>query len=116
MALRGLRRTPCLPLAGIRRKCDSGEMSWASWTTTGVFAGRGGVRTEEVGILTGDLTVHTTWTGGEARVAVQYSGSSDWFTMTGSPIPCPSEAESRTLHEEVVHAVRAGTAATVPPH
>ncbi|MCZ4119685.1 hypothetical protein [Streptomyces sp. H39-S7] len=91
-------------------------MSWASWTTTGVFAGRGGVRTDEVGILTGDLSVHTTWTGDEARIAVQYSGSSDWFTMTGSPIPCPSESDSRNLHDEVVEAVRAGTAATVPPH
>lgn len=90
-------------------------MSWASWTTTGIFAGHGGVRTDEAGVLTGDLTVHTTWTGTEARVAVQYSGASDWFTMTGSPIPCLSEAESRSLHEEVVAAVRADTAATLPP-
>lgn len=31
-------------------------MTWASWTTTGVFAGRGGVRTDEAGVLSGDLT------------------------------------------------------------
>ncbi|ANW16745.1 hypothetical protein [Streptomyces clavuligerus] len=90
-------------------------MSWASWTTTGVYSGRGGVLTDEVGVLTGDLTVHTTWAGGEARIAVQYSGASDWFTMSGSPIPCTSEDESRSLHQAVVDAVQTGGGATVPP-
>ncbi|MFB7513537.1 hypothetical protein [Streptomyces sp. NPDC056144] len=90
-------------------------MSWASWTTPGVYAGRGGVLTEEAGVVTGDLTVHTTWTADrEAKVAVQYSGASDWFTMSGSPVPCATEEESRELHEAVVEAVRAGGGATVP--
>lgn len=90
-------------------------MEWASWTTVSVLSGRGGVLTEEAGILTGDLSVHTTWADGEARVAVQYSGASDWFTMSGSPTPCPSEADSRALHDAVVAAVRAGAGAAVPP-
>ncbi|MEO3975010.1 hypothetical protein [Streptomyces sp. CAU 1734] len=89
-------------------------MSWASWTTTGVYSGSGGVLTVEVGILSGDLTVHTTWAAGEARVAVQYSGASDWFTMAGSPTPCRSEEDSRTLHQAVVQAVEDGGGATVP--
>ncbi|MFC5153961.1 hypothetical protein [Streptomyces amakusaensis] len=89
-------------------------MSWASWTTTGVYSGRGGVLTDEVGALTGDLTVHTTWADGEAKVAVQYSGASDWFTMSGSPTPCDSEEASRTLHQAVVEAVASGGGATVP--
>lgn len=93
-------------------------MSWASWTTAGVYTGRGGVLTVEGGIVTGDLTVHTTFVDGEARVAVQYSGASDWFTMSGSPVPCSSEEESRELHDAVVEAVREGRGATVPrlPH
>ncbi|MER6448097.1 hypothetical protein [Streptomyces venezuelae] len=89
-------------------------MTWASWTTTGVFAGRGGVCTDEAGVLTGDLTVHTTWSSPEAQVAVQYSGGSDWFTVTGSPVRCESEEFSRLLHQSVVDAVRADGAATVP--
>lgn len=89
-------------------------MTWASWTTSGIFAGAGGARTEEVGVINGDLTVHTTWSGGQAEVAVQFSGSSEWFTMTGSPVACPSEEDSRTLHQTVVDAVRAEGAATVP--
>lgn len=70
--------------------------------------------TVEAGVVTGDLTVHTTWAESEARVAVQYSGASDWFTMSGSPVPCASEEESRDLHDAVVAAVREGNGATVP--
>ncbi|MGW6573860.1 hypothetical protein ACWGAN_16995 [Streptomyces sp. NPDC054945] len=91
-------------------------MTWASWTTTGVFAGRGGVRTDEAGVLSGDLTVHTTWSSPEAQVAVQYTGGSDWFTVTGSPVRCESEELSRLLHQAVVDAVRADGAATVPQY
>lgn len=70
--------------------------------------------TVEGGVVTGDLTVHTTWAEREARVAVQYSGASDWFTMSGSPVPCETEEESRDLHDAVVAAVREGHGATVP--
>lgn len=70
--------------------------------------------TDEAGVLTGDVTVHTTFADREARVAVQYSGASDWFTMSGSPVPCGSEEESRELHDAVVAAVREGNGATVP--
>ncbi|MFI1367541.1 hypothetical protein [Streptomyces griseochromogenes] len=88
-------------------------MVWASWTTPGVFAGRGGARTDEAGVVTGDLTVHTTWDGNVADVTVQYTGTSEWFTVTGSPVPCHSERQSRNLHQAVVAAVRAGGGATV---
>ncbi|MET7621487.1 hypothetical protein [Streptomyces sp. NPDC005408] len=88
-------------------------MTWASWTTTGIYAGAAGVLTEEVGVIKGDLTVHTTWAEGQAEIAVQFSGASDWFTMAGSPVPCPSEEASRTLHQAIVEAVRDGDEAPV---
>jgi len=91
-------------------------MARTSWTTTGVFAGRGGARTDEAGVVTGDLTVHTTWDGSQADVTVRYSGTSHWLTLTGSPVPCSSERDSRDLHQVVVEAVRAGGGATVPQH
>ncbi|MCX5071734.1 hypothetical protein ACFWHQ_28480 [Streptomyces sp. NPDC060334] len=91
-------------------------MAWASWTTTGIYPEAGGVRTTEVGVISGNLTVHTTWTGAQAQVAVQYSGSSDWFTLSGSPVECISEGESRDLHQAVVETVRAGGGAEVPLH
>ncbi|MCP9958106.1 MULTISPECIES: hypothetical protein [Streptomyces] len=88
---------------------------WASWTTVNVFAGAGGVRTVELGVLTGNLSVHTTWQGTEADVAVQYSGGSDWYTMAGSPVPCRSEEESRALHQAAVEAVQTGRGAVLDP-
>ncbi|WP_052865327.1 hypothetical protein [Streptomyces niger] len=89
---------------------------WSSWTTTGVIAGPGGVATVEAGAVTGDVTVHTTWSAddGLALVAVQYTGASDWFTMAGGPAHCASEAESRDLHQAAVEAARRGGGATVP--
>jgi hypothetical protein len=98
-----------------RRKAE-GVMGQTSWTTTGVFTGPGGARTDEAGIVTGDLTVHTTWNGRQAVVKVQYSGTSQWFTLTGSPVPCNSRQGSRNLHQAVVEAMRAGGGTTVPHH
>jgi hypothetical protein len=82
--------------------------SWASWTTSGVFTGAGGVRTVEIGPISGDLTVHTTWIDGQAEVAVQFTGALDWFTLPGSPVPCPSQEESRSLHQAVIEDIRSG--------
>ena len=91
-------------------------MVWASWTTPGVFTGRGGACTDEAGVVTGDLTVHTTWDGRQADVKVQYTGTVDWFTLTGSPVSCRSEQHSRDIHQAAVEAVKAGGGATVPWH
>ncbi|MED7828285.1 hypothetical protein [Streptomyces chiangmaiensis] len=59
-----------------------------------LFAVRGGVRTDEAGIVTGDLAVHTTWDGERAEATVQYSGTSQWFAFTTSLVPCNSEQDS----------------------
>ncbi|MFE1949661.1 hypothetical protein ACFW9D_04240 [Streptomyces sp. NPDC059524] len=91
-------------------------MDQTSWTTRGVFTGQGGARTDEAGIVSGDLSVRTTWDGTQAEVKIQYTGTSDWHTLTGSPVPCPSQEDSRDLHQAVVEAVRAGGGATVPRH
>ncbi|MFG2894361.1 hypothetical protein [Streptomyces sp. NPDC048248] len=81
-------------------------MTWASWTTIGIHARRGAVRTAEAGVIEGDLTIHTTWSEDEAHVAVQYTGATEWYTMAGSPVPCHSEEASRNFHQAVVEAVR----------
>ncbi|MEV7391875.1 hypothetical protein [Streptomyces sp. NPDC091215] len=91
-------------------------MVQTSWTTTSVFTGQGGVRTDVAGIVSGELTVHTTWNGRQADVKIQYSGTSEWFTLTGSPVPCPSQQDSRNLHQEVVEAVRTGGGTALPQH
>ncbi|MFG2193290.1 hypothetical protein [Streptomyces sp. NPDC048639] len=85
--------------------------TWATWTTAGVISGRGGVMTDEVGAITGDLTVHTTWLEGEAAVAVQYTGAEDWYTVTGSPIHAGDELTGRAVHQKAVETIRSGHAA-----
>ena len=84
-------------------------MSWASWTTPRIITGAGGVRTVEVGVLRGELDLHTTWAEEQAIVTVQLSGSAEWYTVEGSPVPCATEQESRDLHQRVVDAARSGS-------
>ena len=46
---------------------------------------------------------------------VQYTGTLDGFTLTGSPRPCGSEQHSRELHQAAVEAVKAGGASLAQP-
>lgn len=53
-----------------------------------VMAGPGGAMTDDVGIVTGDLTVATTLqSDGRAVITVQYTGAEEWYHLTGSPAP-----------------------------
>ncbi|MFE2164383.1 hypothetical protein ACFXB3_04845 [Streptomyces sp. NPDC059447] len=90
-------------------------MASATWTTTGVFTGPGGVLTAEAGTFTGELAVRTTWDPGQAHVAVQYVGGSDWYTLAGSPVPCPSAEGGRSVHQSAVDAVRTGGSVPFSP-
>ncbi|MBW5480559.1 hypothetical protein [Streptomyces bambusae] len=90
-------------------------MASTTWTTTGVFTGPGGVLTGEAGTLTGELTVRTTWEQEQAHVAVQYVGASEWYTLAGSPVSCPSPEAGRSVHQSAVDAVRTGGSAPFAP-
>ncbi|WSP43352.1 hypothetical protein OG247_01685 [Streptomyces sp. NBC_01244] len=70
--------------------------------------------TDEVGVITGDVTL-TTEPGpdGSVEVRVQYTGAEEWYTLTGSPAPHPPGGLA-AFHERVVDAVKAGGAAEVP--
>ncbi|MFJ9442167.1 hypothetical protein ACIRRH_09870 [Kitasatospora sp. NPDC101235] len=89
--------------------------SWATWTTQSIISGPGGVTTTEVGPISGDLTVHTTWVDGEARLTVQYTGALDWYTVVGSPVPADDETTARAIHQAMVNGVKAGRGAGAPP-
>lgn len=68
----------------------------------------GGVMTEEVGAITGDLEVATHLREAEgAEVSVRYVGTDEWYTVQGSPIKLGnagdlSTTELRGLHERMV--------------
>lgn len=82
-----------------------------------VTAGPGGAMTDEVGVVTGDLTLRTTPTDGDrVRFLVQYAGADEWYELTGSPSPVPDGAAPRDLHEAALHAIAAGGPAHAPGH
>lgn len=82
--------------------------------TAHVKAGPGGAMTDEVGVITGDVSV-TTAAGpdGTAQVRIQYTGAEEFYTLTGSPARIPPGGLA-AFHERVVDAVKAGGAAEVP--
>lgn len=47
----------------------------------------GGVLTVEVGAITGDLELLTRPAEGNIEAEIRYSGASDLYTVSGSPVP-----------------------------
>ncbi|MBX7555387.1 hypothetical protein K1Y78_47730 [Streptomyces sp. tea 10] len=77
-----------------------------------VTAGPGGVMTDNVGVITGELTVRTDLgaDGRTARVRVQYTGAEEWYTLTGSPAPVP-DGDLAAYHQGLLDRIRQGQAA-----
>ncbi|MFE7531592.1 hypothetical protein ACFU7Y_38675 [Kitasatospora sp. NPDC057542] len=72
--------------------------------------------TEEVGCVTGELTVVTTaFPNGQVWVAVQYRGADEWYTLTGTPAPLPDGQSLTRYHQRVIAAVENGGEAVAPP-
>ncbi|MGW0735244.1 hypothetical protein [Streptomyces sp. NPDC002851] len=79
-----------------------------------VTAGPGGVMTDEVGVITGELTLVTSvLPDGRASLRVQYAGAEEWYTLTGSPVPLPSDGPA-ALHAAVLARIRRGGGAVAP--
>ncbi|MGW5401055.1 hypothetical protein [Streptomyces sp. NPDC003952] len=82
--------------------------------TDHVKACPGGAMTDEVGVITSDVTLTTEpGPGGTASVRIQYTSAEEWYTLTGSPAPLPPGGLA-AFHKGVVEAVQAGGAAEVP--
>ena len=79
--------------------------------TTDITAGPGGVMTDEVGVVTGDLTLRTDYADGQAVVHVQYKDADEWYTVTGAHAPVTDPADVAA-----VHAVAAGIRKRISPH
>ncbi len=80
-----------------------------------VNAGPGGAMTDEVGVITGDLTVATSLSpDGSAVIAIQYTGAEEWYTLTGSPVPVPVDGLA-ALHRIVLTRVQQGGGAEATP-
>jgi hypothetical protein len=67
----------------------------------------GGVTTDEVGAITGELELLTRVTpGGGIEAMVRYSGARDLYTASGSPLRAvsahPDQVEHRAAHERIL--------------
>jgi hypothetical protein len=77
-------------------------------TRSTVVSTTGGVMTEEVGAVTGELEVATRPLAAEdITVTVRYAGAEEWYTVEGSPIELGKASDlppskPRELHERVV--------------
>lgn len=90
-------------------------MTKLDWTTA-VTTGPGGVRTDEAGVIAGEVTLRTFWSDSDSQalVTLQHKEIPDWYTMSGSPVDAPSEAAGKAVHEAAVDAARQGGGARVP--
>ena len=72
-------------------------MSDATTRTADVNA-PGGVMTDEVGVITGELTVRTELTGDQAKLTVQYKDADEWYAITGGTVTVHDPADLDAVH------------------
>jgi hypothetical protein len=71
--------------------------------------GPGGVMTDEVGTVTGDLSLRTEATGaGEVVLRVQYVGAEEWYTVTGGRYRLADPERAEQLHQAAVELLAKG--------
>jgi hypothetical protein len=69
--------------------------------TTDIVAGPGGVMTDEVGVITGDLTLRTDFADGKATVHVQYKDADEWYAITGAKADLKDPADVAAVQSVV---------------
>jgi hypothetical protein len=67
--------------------------------TTDITAGPGGVMTDEVGVVTGDLTLRTELEASKATtLRVQYKDAEEWYTVTGGHCQLAAAEDLDAVH------------------
>ncbi len=72
--------------------------------TTDITAGPGGVMTDDVGVITGDLTLRTDYADGKVTVNVQYKDAEEWYVVTGGKADLKDPADVAAV-QKIVAAV-----------
>ena len=77
----------------------------AEQRTTDIKAGPGGVMTDEVGVVTGDLTLRTEVADtGELLLKVQYKDADEWYTVTKAKLSDAADVEAvHTIAVALLH-------------
>jgi len=70
---------------------------------TDIVPGHGGVMTDEVGVVTGELTLRTELDDALAVVFfVQYKDADEWYVVTGGQATLKDPADLDAVHQVVV--------------
>ena len=70
--------------------------------TSDFTAGPGGVMTDEVGVITGDLTLRSSYDDGQITLHVQYKDADEWYVVTGGRAPLKDPADADAVHQIVL--------------
>ncbi|WP_428963184.1 hypothetical protein [Micromonospora fluostatini] len=70
--------------------------------STDIVPGPGGVMTDEVGVVTGELTLRTEYADGRVTVRVQYKDADEWYAVTGGSAPLADPAALDAVHAVAV--------------
>jgi hypothetical protein len=74
----------------------------ATGKSTNITAGQGGVMTDEVGVVTGELTLRTELSGDQVTVRVQYQDADEWYAVTGATATLKDPADLDAVHSVAV--------------
>ncbi|MEU8284338.1 hypothetical protein AB0C01_08375 [Micromonospora sp. NPDC048905] len=97
MTADGAAETPAaVPGAGM--VADSGGAAGPQSRTTDIVPGPGGVMTDEVGVVTGDLTLRTEYADGKVTLRVQYKDADEWYAVTGTSVALADPAGLDAVH------------------
>lgn len=66
--------------------------------TRDIVAGPGGVMTDEVGVITGELTLRTEFAAGQVTLHVQYKDAAEWYVVTGGRADLADPAGLDAVH------------------
>jgi hypothetical protein len=101
MTADGTDDTPAaVPGAGM--VADSTGASAPQSRTADIVPGPGGVMTDEVGVVTGDLTLRTEYADGKVTLRVQYKDADEWYAVTGGSAALADPAGLDAVHSVAV--------------
>ncbi|GHJ12518.1 MULTISPECIES: hypothetical protein [unclassified Micromonospora] len=88
--------------AGMSADAAPGAPAGPANRTADITAGPGGVMTDEVGVVTGELTLRTEHADGRVTLRVQYKDADEWYAVTGGSAPLADPAALDAVHTVAV--------------
>jgi hypothetical protein len=70
--------------------------------TSDLVPGPGGVMTDEVGVITGELTLRSELDGDKLTLRVQYREADEWYVVTGGKATLKDPADLEAVHQIAV--------------